>query len=120
MPNSSNHISKLLTVEEANSLTSAISSSEICLASAVVKLYITRAPLHRHWLFHGVGVICLCACTTNFFQYFRFFDFNLKKFSLEEELYLDFDFLHPKPYLITFEGNVGYQNIIFYFFLHKE
>lgn len=77
------------------------------LASTVVQLFSTKGSNDVEWHKQETGVLCLVKDNPRKSYFFRLYCINQKMLLWEHEIYNRMDYLAPRPFLHTFEGEVS-------------
>nr|XP_018914401.1 PREDICTED: neural Wiskott-Aldrich syndrome protein-like [Bemisia tabaci] len=96
--------SSLLSKEENEQLFYLLGPRCFTLASTVVQLFSTKGSNDVEWHKQETGVLCLVKDNPRKSYFFRLYCINQKMLLWEHEIYNRMDYLAPRPFLHTFEG----------------
>ncbi|RWS30266.1 hypothetical protein B4U80_11059 [Leptotrombidium deliense] len=101
-----NCASQLLSYEENETLFSLLGKRCITLATAVIQLLTTEAPIHSKWTKRITGVVCFVRDCAKRSYFIRVYDIDFRKQCFwEQEIYSTFEYRTPREYFHTFEAD---------------
>jgi len=77
------------------------------IASAVVQVLYPSPPSYSQWNKRHCGVLCFIKDNVKRSYFFRIYCLAKQELLWEQELYNSFEYLSPRPYFHTFEGDVS-------------
>lgn len=74
--------------------------------TSIVQLFQSAAPKHSKWLKKYTGALCFVKDSIKRSYYFRLYCLIRHELMWEQEIYDAIKLSKPRPYLLTFEGQV--------------
>ncbi|KAK7868548.1 hypothetical protein R5R35_009448 [Gryllus longicercus] len=98
------NVSHLLAPDEADLVLGLLGNRCQALAMAVIQLFLTDPPCHATWRKHESGVLCLVKDSQRRSYFLRLYCISRRQMVWEHEVYNNLEYLSPKSFLHTFEG----------------
>ncbi|KAJ9584014.1 hypothetical protein L9F63_021643, partial [Diploptera punctata] len=100
------HGSKILSREENEHVFRLLGNRCQSLATAVVQLFVTDPPNHSSWRRSDAGILCLVKDNQRRSYFFRLYCLTRGQMVWEHEVYNSMDYLSPRTWFHSFEGEV--------------